>query len=199
MWGWIAYDPDLNLIYYGTGNPGPWNQEQRPADNKWTTTLFARDPDTGAAKWALKYNPHDEHDYDGINEHILVDMNVNGKLRKLLLHPDRNGHLYEVDRESGEILSAKPYGYVNSVLSIDLKTGRPVMNPDPGAIAWNCRWRSTFRWEFAAAKMRCSSASTTHSKETMLQSWRFSPRITCRFCRRPLSRPYRHRIETQSV
>jgi len=71
MWGWIAYDPDLNLIYYGTGNPGPWNQEQRPGDNKWTTTLFARDPDTGEAKWALQYNPHDEHDYDGINEQIL--------------------------------------------------------------------------------------------------------------------------------
>ena len=130
MWGWIAYDPDLNLIYSGTGNPGPWNQEQRPGDNKWTTTLFARDPDTGAAKWALQYNPHDEHDYDGINEQILVDMTVDGNPRKVLLHPDRNGYLYVVDRESGEIISAKPYGYVNSVLSIDLKTGRPVMNPD---------------------------------------------------------------------
>src|ERR1700722_11447516 len=130
MWGWIAYDPDLNLIYYGTANPGPSNQEQRPGDNKWTTTLFARDPDTGAAKWALQYNPHDEHDYDGINEQILVDMNVDGKPRKVLMHPDRNGHLYVVDRESGEIISAKPYGYVNSVLRIDPKTGRPVMNPD---------------------------------------------------------------------
>jgi lanthanide-dependent methanol dehydrogenase len=130
MWGWIAYDPDLNLIYSGTGNPGPWNQEQRPGDNKWTTTLFARNPDTGAAKWALQYNPHDEHDYDGINEQILVDMTVDGNLRKVLLHPDRNGYLYMVDRESGEIVSAKPYGYVNSVLSIDLKTGRPVMNRD---------------------------------------------------------------------
>jgi len=130
MWGWIAYDPDLNLIYSGTANPGPWNQEQRPGDNKWTTTLFARNPDTGAAKWALQYNPHDEHDYDGINEQILVDMNVDGKPRKVLLHPDRNGHLYVVDRESGEIVSAKPYGYVNSVLRIDPKTGRPVMNPD---------------------------------------------------------------------
>ena len=78
----------------------------------------------------MQYNPHDEHDYDGINEQILVDMNVDGKRRKVLLHPDRNGHLYVVDRESGEIVSANPYGYVNSVLRIDLKTGRPVMNPD---------------------------------------------------------------------
>jgi PQQ-dependent dehydrogenase (methanol/ethanol family) len=130
MWGWIAYDPDLNLIYSGTGNPGPWNQEQRPGDNKWTTTLFARNPDTGAAKWALQYNPHDEHDYDGINEQILVDMKVDGKPRKVLLHPDRNGHLYVVDRGSGEIVSAKPYGYVNSILGVDLKTGRPIMNTD---------------------------------------------------------------------
>ena len=130
MWGWIAYDPDLNLIYYGTANPGPWNQEQRPGDNKWTTTLFARNPDTGAAKWALQYNPHDEHDYDGINEQILVDMTVDGKPRKVLLHPDRNGHLYVVDRINGEILSADPYGFVNSTNGIDLKTGRPVMNPD---------------------------------------------------------------------
>jgi PQQ-dependent dehydrogenase (methanol/ethanol family) len=130
MWGWIAYDPDLDLIYYGTANPGPWNQEQRPGDNKWTTTLFARDPDTGAAKWGLQYNPHDEHDYDGINEQILVDLTFDGKPRKVLLHPDRNGHLYMVDRENGEILSAKPYGYVNSILGVDLKTGRPMMNPE---------------------------------------------------------------------
>jgi PQQ-dependent dehydrogenase (methanol/ethanol family) len=130
MWGWIAYDPELNLIYSGTANPGPWNQEQRPGDNKWTTTLFARNPETGAAKWALQYNPHDQHDYDGINEQILIDLAVGGKQRKVLLHPDRNGHLYMVDRTNGEILSAQPYGYVNSTLGIDLKTGRPKMNPE---------------------------------------------------------------------
>ncbi|MDQ2802825.1 MAG: methanol/ethanol family PQQ-dependent dehydrogenase [Pseudomonadota bacterium] len=130
MWGWIAYDPDLNLIYYGTGNPGPWNQEQRPGDNKWTTTLFARDPDTGSAKWALQYNPHDEHDYDGINEQILLDMNVGGKMRKVLLHPDRNGYFYAVDRATGEIVSADAYGFINSNKGIDMKTGRPVLNPD---------------------------------------------------------------------
>ena len=129
MWGWIAYDPDLNLIYYGSANPGPWNHQQRPGDNKWTTTLFARDPDTGAAKWALQYNPHDMHDYDGVNEHILLDMQIGGQTRKVLVHPDRNGFLYVVDRATGEILSAHPYGFVNSILRIDLQTGRPVINP----------------------------------------------------------------------
>jgi PQQ-dependent dehydrogenase (methanol/ethanol family) len=129
VWGWIAYDPELDLIFYGTANPGPWNQEQRPGDNKWTTTLFARDPDTGAAKWALQYNPHDEHDYDGVNEQILLDMTVNGQTRKVLLHPDRNGYVYNVDRTTGEIISAQPYGPVNSTSGVDLKTGRPIVNP----------------------------------------------------------------------
>jgi lanthanide-dependent methanol dehydrogenase len=129
MWGWIAYDPDLNLIYNGTGNPGPWNQEQRPGDNKWTAGIFARDPDTGAAKWFYQKNPHDEHDYDGINEIILLDVPINGKVRKVLLQPDRNGYLYMLDRTTGEIVYAKPYGYVNSILSIDMKTGRPIPNP----------------------------------------------------------------------
>ena len=78
MWGWIAYDPDLNLIYYGTGNPGPWNQEQRPGDNKWTTSC-SRGPRHRRREWAYQTNPHDEHDYDGINEQILLDMTVDGK------------------------------------------------------------------------------------------------------------------------
>ncbi|HEX4113117.1 MAG TPA: methanol/ethanol family PQQ-dependent dehydrogenase [Stellaceae bacterium] len=128
VWGWIAYDPDLNLIYYGTANPGPWNQEQRPGDNLWTTTIFARDPDTGAAKWAYQMNPHDEHDYDGINEIILVDMPVAGKIRKVLLHPDRNSYLYVIDRTTGELISADPYGPLNSYTGVDMKTGRPIVN-----------------------------------------------------------------------
>src|SRR5690349_19556818 len=67
VWGWISYDPELNTIYYGTGNPGPWNAEQRPGDNKWTAGIFARDPDTGQARWFYQLSPHDLFDYDGIN------------------------------------------------------------------------------------------------------------------------------------
>ena len=129
VWGWIAYDPELNLIYYGAGNPGPWNQEQRPGDNKWTAGIFARDPDTGAAKWFYQTSPHDEHDYDAVNEIILLDMPIDGQLRKVLIHPDRNGYLYVIDRITGQLLSANPYGPVNSTQGVDLKTGRPILNP----------------------------------------------------------------------
>ncbi|MFI4965214.1 MAG: methanol/ethanol family PQQ-dependent dehydrogenase [Caulobacterales bacterium] len=124
MWGWIAYDPDLNLIYYGTGNPGPWNAQQRPGDNKWTAGIFARDPDTGQAKWFYQMNPHDTHDYDGINEIILTTIPAGGQMRKVLVHPDRNGYLYVLDRATGQVVSADPYSAVNSTSGVDLKTGR---------------------------------------------------------------------------
>ncbi|RUV87735.1 PQQ-dependent dehydrogenase, methanol/ethanol family [Mesorhizobium sp. M1A.F.Ca.IN.022.07.1.1] len=130
MWGWISYDPDLNLIFHGTGNPGPWNPDLRPGDNKWTSGIFARDPDTGAAKWFYQWTPHDLHDYDGINEQILLDMNWQGKPRQVLVRPERNGYLYVLDRTTGEVLSAKPYGPVNSSKGVDLKTGRLMANPD---------------------------------------------------------------------
>ncbi|PBB78475.1 PQQ-dependent dehydrogenase, methanol/ethanol family [Mesorhizobium sp. WSM3879] len=130
MWGWISYDPDLDLIFHGTGNPGPWNPDLRPGDNKWTSGIFARDPDTGAAKWFYQWTPHDLHDYDGINEQILLDMNWQGKPRKVLVRPERNGYLYVLDRTTGEVLSAKPYGPVNSSKGVDLKTGRLMANPD---------------------------------------------------------------------
>ena len=129
-WGWVAFDPDLNLVYNGVGNPGPWNNEQRPGDNKWTCGIFARDIDTGQARWFYQMNPHDEHDYDGVNEIVLLDMPVGGKLRKVLVHPDRNGYLYVIDRTSGEVLSAHNYAPVNSIKEVDLKTGRPLINPD---------------------------------------------------------------------
>jgi PQQ-dependent dehydrogenase (methanol/ethanol family) len=129
VWGWISYDPALNLIYYGTANPGPWNPDQRPGDNKWTSTIFARDPDTGEAVWAYQMTPHDMHDYDGVNELVLVDLPWKGAMRKVLLHPDRNGRMYVLDRATGELLSAEPYGHITTTLGVDLRTGRP--NPNP--------------------------------------------------------------------
>ncbi|MFL5333376.1 MAG: methanol/ethanol family PQQ-dependent dehydrogenase [Geminicoccaceae bacterium] len=130
MWGWISYDPELNLIFHGTGNPGPWNPDLRPGDNKWTAGIFARDPDTGAARWFYQWSPHDLHDYDGINEQVLLDMTWNGQPRKVLVRPDRNGYLYVLDRTTGEVLSAEPFGPVNSTKGVDLKTGRPIPNPE---------------------------------------------------------------------
>ena len=125
VWGWISYDPELDLIYYGTGNPGPWTPDQRPGDNKWTSAMFARDPDTGDAVWAYQWSPHDLHDYDGVNELILLDLPIDGSTRKTLVRPERNGYVYVMDRMTGEVLSADPYAYNTSISSIDLKTGRP--------------------------------------------------------------------------
>jgi PQQ-dependent dehydrogenase (methanol/ethanol family) len=131
VWGWISYDPTLNLIYYGTANPGPWNPDQRPGDNKWTAGIFARNPDTGAAHWFYQYNPHDLYDYDGVNENVLIDgVQINGAARNVLAHPDRNGYLYVIDRTTGEVLSANAFVHVNTVSSIDLKTGRPQYVPE---------------------------------------------------------------------
>jgi PQQ-dependent dehydrogenase (methanol/ethanol family) len=124
VWGWISYDAETNLIFHGTGNPGPWNPEQRPGDNKWTCTLFARDADTGEARWAYQIGPHDLYDYDGINESILLDLVVGGRPRKALVRPERNGYVYVMDRTTGEVLSATPFAHINSTAGVDLKTGR---------------------------------------------------------------------------
>jgi PQQ-dependent dehydrogenase (methanol/ethanol family) len=130
VWGWITYDAELNALYHGTGNPSPWNADQRPGDNKWTAGIFARDPKSGDARWYYSLSPHDEHDYDGVNEQILLDMPFGGSMHKVLVHPDRNGYVYVIDRGTGQVLSADPFGPVNSSKGVDLKTGRPIINPD---------------------------------------------------------------------
>ncbi|MCU7814174.1 MAG: methanol/ethanol family PQQ-dependent dehydrogenase [Candidatus Thiodiazotropha sp. (ex Rostrolucina anterorostrata)] len=125
-WGWFSYDPDLNLVYYGSGNPSTWNPNQRPGDNRWSMTIFARDADTGMAKWLYQMTPHDEWDYDGINEMILVDKEIKGKMRKALVHFDRNGFGYTLDRVNGELLVAEKFDpTVNWATHVDMKTGRP--------------------------------------------------------------------------
>ncbi len=128
-WSWISYDPQLDLFYYGTSNPGPWNPEQRPGDNKWGSTLFARRPETGEAIWAYQISPHDLHDYDAVNENILLDLNIGGTIRKVLAHPDRDGYMYLMDRATGEVLSAQTFGYVNTSFGVDIKTGEIKWNP----------------------------------------------------------------------
>jgi PQQ-dependent dehydrogenase (methanol/ethanol family) len=126
-WGWYSYDPQLNLVYYGSGNPSTWNPVQRPGDNKWSMTIFARDPDTGMAKWVYQMTPHDEWDYDGINEMILADIPVKGQPTKALVHFDRNGFGYTLNRETGALLVAEKFDpKVNWATSIDMTTGRPV-------------------------------------------------------------------------
>lgn len=125
-WGWLSYDPETNLVYYGSGNPSTWNPKQRPGDNRWSMTIFARDADTGMAKWLYQMTPHDEWDYDGINEMILVNQKIKGKMRKILVHFDRNGFGYTMDRVTGELLVAEKYDpVVNWATHVDIKTGRP--------------------------------------------------------------------------
>jgi lanthanide-dependent methanol dehydrogenase len=129
-WGWISYDPALNLVYYGTSNPGPWNSEQRPGDNKWSAGIFARDPDTGEAVWFYQWSPHDLWDYDGINEQILLDLPIGGQSRKVLIRPERNGYMYVLDRTTGEVLSADPFAHITSSKGVDLKSGRLIENDE---------------------------------------------------------------------
>ncbi len=130
VWGWISFDPELNAIYYGTSNPGAWNPALRPGDNKWSTSIFARDAVTGEALWAYQTTPHDEHDYDGVNETVLLNLRLDGAVRKVLVRPGRNGFMYVIDRTTGEVLSAEKYGFVNWATHIDLASGRPVTNPE---------------------------------------------------------------------
>jgi PQQ-dependent dehydrogenase (methanol/ethanol family) len=125
-WGWYSYDPQENLMYYGTGNPSTWNPSQRPGDNKWSMTLWARDVDTGKVRWVYQMTPHDEWDFDGINEVILADIDVKGKKRKVAVHFDRNGFAYTLDRVTGELLVAEKYDpKVNWATHVDMNTGRP--------------------------------------------------------------------------
>jgi len=129
VWGWITYDPETNLFFYGTGNPGVWNPDLRPGDNRWSTAIMARDGDSGELKWAYQLTRNDAWDYDEIMENILVDMQFNGRSRKLLIHPGRTGFVFVMDRITGELLSAEPFEPVNWADGFDLKTGQAKENP----------------------------------------------------------------------
>jgi lanthanide-dependent methanol dehydrogenase len=135
-WGWVTYDPDLHLIYYGTGNPGTWNPAQRavdgnPADNKWSISVFARDPDTGQVAWVFQKVPFDEWDYDGINENVLIDVEVRGQQRRALHIVDRTGFAFLIDRENGTPISIEKFApETNWASHYNLETGRPEVVPE---------------------------------------------------------------------
>jgi lanthanide-dependent methanol dehydrogenase len=153
VWGWIGYDPELDLIYYGTSNPSPWNGQVRPGDNKFTAGIFARDPDTGMAHWFYQFSPHDLFDHDGVNEQILLDMTIDDRERRVLVRPERNGYIYIMDRMTGEVLSADAYVPITGSKGVDFNTGRLVYSEEkkpqlgrvvrnicpasPGAKDWN--------------------------------------------------------------
>jgi alcohol dehydrogenase (cytochrome c) len=128
-WGWLSYDPDANLFYYGTANPGVWNPDMRPGDNKWGSTIWARNPDTGMAAWAYQVTPHESWDYDSIGESIVANITVDGKKRKVIVHFDKNGFAYTIDRFTGEVIKAPKFGHVTWADHVDLATGLPAVNP----------------------------------------------------------------------
>jgi PQQ-dependent dehydrogenase (methanol/ethanol family) len=141
VWGWISYDPELDLIFYGTSNPSPWNHEKRPGENFWTEGIFARRPDSGKARWFYQWSPHGLWDHSGVNENVMLDVTWQGKPRKVVVHPDRNGYMYVLDRASGELLAADPFVRITATTGVDMKTGRlmtkPEMIPHEGQVTRN--------------------------------------------------------------
>jgi alcohol dehydrogenase (cytochrome c) len=123
-----AYDPELDLVYWGTGNGGPWNPNARKGDNLYIASVVAIRPKTGELVWHYQFSPNDPYDYDATEVGMLVDMKIGGKDRKVLAQANRNGFFYVLDRANGELLAANPYVKVNWAERIDLKTGRPVLS-----------------------------------------------------------------------
>jgi len=130
VWGWMSYDPELDLLFYGTGNAAPYNADQRPGDNKWTSSVLARRPADGTLVWAYQFTPHDSWDFDATGAMVLAELNIGGKPVKALVHFDKNGFAYTLERATGKLLVAEPYVKVNWAKSVDLKTGRPLIDPD---------------------------------------------------------------------
>ena len=129
VWGSVSYDPQLDLIYYGTGNPSPYNSEQRLGDNKWTSSVLARRPEDGALVWAYQFTPHDNWDFDATGTMVLADLVIEGKPVKALVHFDKNGFAYTLDRKTGRVLVAAAFANANWATGIDLTSGRPVTDP----------------------------------------------------------------------
>jgi alcohol dehydrogenase (cytochrome c) len=126
---WItgSFDPALHTVYWGIGNPGPFNSAVRKGDNLYTCSVMALDPKTGKMKWYYQFSPNNPFDYDSVAEMVLADMKVHGKTTKVLMDANRNGFFYVLDRVNGKLLAANPYVTVNWASRVDMKTGRPVV------------------------------------------------------------------------
>ncbi len=131
--GWLSWDPALNLVYGGTEAPGPPNPAARPGDNKWASSIVARDLATGRVRWALQLTPHDQWGYGAANENILADLTVAGRPVKALVHFDRNGFVYTIERATGKLLMAERFGPLNWAIAIDPGIARPSLEPRFGA------------------------------------------------------------------
>lgn len=130
---WLGgtYDPDTDTLFFGTGNPSPWNSHMRPGDNLYSTSTLAINPDDGKIKWHYQFTPNDGWDFDGVNEVVSFDMEQDGKTVKAAGHADRNGFFYVLNRENGALINAFPFvSKITWAEKIDLKTGRPVFIPD---------------------------------------------------------------------
>ncbi|HKT79485.1 MAG TPA: PQQ-dependent dehydrogenase, methanol/ethanol family [Vicinamibacterales bacterium] len=135
VWVTGSFDPELNLTYWGIGNPGPdWNPDQRPGDNLFTDSVVALDADTGALKWHFQFTPNDGYDYDAVQVPVLVDMDWQGRPSKVMLWANRNGYFYVLDRETGKFLLGTPFVKVNWASGLDAN-GRPVQTPQPPGMA----------------------------------------------------------------
>jgi lanthanide-dependent methanol dehydrogenase len=128
VWGWLSYDPALDLVYYGTGNASPYNSEQRPGDNKWSSSVMARRPADGTLVWAYQFTPHDSWDFDATGAMVLADLTIAGRVVKALVHFDKNGFAYTFDRATGQLLVAQPFVPVTWARGIDLGSGRPLLD-----------------------------------------------------------------------
>jgi quinohemoprotein ethanol dehydrogenase len=132
VWDAIVYDPELDLVYIGVGNGGPWSGKFRSphdGDDLLTCSIVALKPDTGEYVWHYQEDPDDDWDYDSDEQIILADLNIDGSARKVILHAPKNGFFYVLDRATGAVISAKPFTFVNWATGVDLKTGRPIENP----------------------------------------------------------------------
>ena len=129
VWGWITYDPETNQIFYATSNPGTWNPDQRPGDNLYSAAVMARNAETGELNWAWQATPHDQWDYDAVNESIVANLTIDGQERKVIVHFDRNGFGTTIDRVTGKLIVAQPFQHLNWAKGYDMNTGRPILDP----------------------------------------------------------------------